>query len=76
MKPHRIRYRARARMRTAACVVAFATLTLSSVSVAQEPETQVIDRDWPKELSTTDGGTLVVYQPQVETWTDFTTLEG
>ena len=43
---------------------------------AQEPETQVIDRDWPKELTTTEGGTLVVYQPQVETWTDFTRLEG
>ena len=46
-----------------------------SFPAAQEPG-QVTERQWPKELPTAAGGKLVVYQPQVETWTDYARLDG
>ena len=56
--------------------IVLGAVAFSALAMAQEPEAQVIDRQWPKELSTTDGGKLVVYQPQVETWTNYARLEG
>jgi len=56
-------------MRTAKCVIASLALVLASAtaSVAQDP-------GWPRQL-TNQGNTLVIYQPQVDDWKNFTELE-
>ena len=38
--------------------------------------TEVEDPDWPREYVGENGGSLVMYQPQIESWDDFSAIEG
>ena len=68
--------RLHARLLAGLAAVTLALAALPTMLVAQDSQEQVVERRWPKELPTAEGGKLVVYQPQVETWTNFARLEG
>ncbi len=54
-------------------VVALASVGMPVVPAAQEP---VVENRWPRELETAAGGKVVVYQPQIDSWTNYTELHG
>ena len=54
-------------------VVALTVLGMPVVPAAQEP---VARNRWPRELETTAGGKIVIYQPQIDAWNDYTELHG
>jgi hypothetical protein len=46
--------------------VAFALMLLAPFTPAQDP-------GWPRQI-VKPGGTLIIYQPQIDEWKDFTTI--
>jgi hypothetical protein len=58
---------------SATLVLALTVVGMPVVPAAQETPTE---QRWPRELETTTGGKIVVYQPQVDAWNDYTQLHG
>ncbi len=56
-----------------AILLVLAALSIAS-AVGAEPAGDG-DRQWPREFPLADGRTLLVYQPQIEAWPDFKSLE-
>ncbi len=54
-------------------ILALTVLGMPVVPAAQEP---VAENRWPRELETTAGGKIVVYQPQIDAWNDYKELHG
>ena len=50
-------------------MIGFVALILALISIAQAK-----DPGWPRQMKK-DGATLIIYQPQVDSWNNFTDLE-
>ena len=61
------------RVISTALVVALTVLGMPIVPAAQEP---AAGNRWPRELETTAGGTVVIYQPQIDAGNNYTELHG